>query len=317
VRYASLTAPYINVQLHTNMVLNQGWIYREQVPPSAAGQTILSYYTKRYPHSSPAEWQQRITTGQVLVADQPTSTDTILKSGQPLSYHRPPWEEPDVPLNYEILHQEPDFLVITKPAGMPVLPGGGFLQNTLLWQLQQQYPEQTPVPIHRLGRGTSGLMLLARSPLARSSLTQQLRDRQIRKIYRALVEGIVVKDQFTIQQPIGKIDHPTLGYLYAATPNGSFAHSDCLVLERRAALDQTRLEVTILTGRPHQIRIHVAAVGHPLVGDPLYGLGGVPKRSAAFSVPGDCGYCLHAYHLEFLHPQTQEKLSFTAAEGKN
>jgi 23S rRNA pseudouridine1911/1915/1917 synthase len=293
------------------MVFNQGWIYREQVPPSAAGQTILSYYTKRYPHSSPAEWRHRIETGKVLIADQPIATDTILKSGQQLSYHRPPWEEPDVPLNYEILHQEPDFLVITKPAGMPVLPGGGFLQNTLLWQLQQQYPEHPPVPIHRLGRGTSGLMLLARSPLARSSLTQQLRDRQIRKLYHALVEGIVVKDQFTIQQPIGKIDHPTLGYLYAATADGAFAHSDCFVLERLAAVEQTRLEVTILTGRPHQIRIHVAAVGHPLVGDPLYGLGGVPKQSAVSSVPGDCGYCLHAYQLEFLHPRTQEKLSFT------
>jgi 23S rRNA pseudouridine1911/1915/1917 synthase len=275
-------------------------------------------------HSSEAEWHDRIQAGQVLVADQRTTADTILQAGQWLSYHRLPWVEPEVPLDYEILHEEADFLIIAKPSGLPVMPGGGFLQNTLLWQLQLHYPNQTPVPIHRLGRGTSGLMLLARSPLARSVLAKQLRDRQMRKVYHALVEGIVVEDEFTIQQPIGKIDHPTLGYLYAATPDGAFAQSDCVVLERGQG--RSRLEVTILTGRSHQIRIHVAAIGHPLVGDPLYGLGGVPKRQSDLSdssdlsnlsdssqvvLPGDCGYFLHAYQLEFVHPRSQQNLLFT------
>jgi 23S rRNA pseudouridine1911/1915/1917 synthase len=120
-----------------------------------------------------------------------------------------------------------------------------------------------------------------------------------------------------VTQAIGKIPHPTLGYIYGATPTGLFAHSECQVLQRNA--ETTLLEVTILTGRPHQIRIHLAAVGHPLVGDPLYGVGGTPlqlnpdplnsDQTDKPVVPGDCGYYLHAYHLTFTHPKTGEPIS--------
>ena len=91
-------------------------------------------------------------------------------------------------------------MIIAKPSGLPVLPGGGFLQNTLLYQLQQRYPQEMPVPVHRLGRGTSGLMLIARSSLAKSKLSQQMRDRQISKIYRALIGPSELPTEFTINQ---------------------------------------------------------------------------------------------------------------------
>ncbi|MBM0743099.1 RluA family pseudouridine synthase [Phormidium sp. CLA17] len=294
--------------------MNHGWIYREQIKRSDAGLTVLDYYTQRYRHSSRDEWHQRIAQGQVLLDEQPSMAETVLQPEQWLAYHRPPWEEPEVPLEFAVLYEDEDLLVIAKPSGLPVLPGGGFLEHTLLGQLHQQYPHDTPAPIHRLGRGTSGLMLLARSPLAKAHLSQQLRKRQIHKVYRALVGVGEMPDQFTITQPIGKIPHPVLGYIYGAAPDGLSAHSQVQVLKRQS--NSTLLEVTILTGRPHQIRIHLATAGFPLLGDPLYVVGGIPLLKSIngdeqFPVPGDCGYHLHAYHLRFIHPKTKDCIHIT------
>lgn len=306
--------------------MNQGWTYREQVDRAGAGLTLLQYYSQRYRHSDSQAWQERIASGQVLLDEKPATADTVLKVGQRLAYHRPPWQEPDVPLAFQVLYEDSDLLVVEKPAGLPVLPGGGFLQNTLLYQLQQCYPSETPVPIHRLGRGTSGLLLLARSPLAKARLSQQMREntlgnakeQAIRKTYRTLVGQSELPDRFVINHAIGKVPHPVLGYVYAAVPDGSFAHrlfaySEGQVLRRTATA--TLLEVTILTGRPHQIRIHLAAAGYPLLGDPLYDVGGMPRLEAATAaekmpVPGDCGYHLHAYRLRFCHPQTDRPMDF-------
>ncbi len=292
-------------------ILNHGWIYEEQVHLQQAGRSLLDYYTERYRHSSRREWQTRILAGQIAIDGQPATLDTRLQAGQTLAYHRPPWVEPEVPLTVDIIFADADLVVVNKPSGLPVLPGGGFLEHTLLWQLRQRYPQDSPIPIHRLGRGTSGLMLLARSRLARAHLSAQMRDRSIRKLYRALIGPSELPQRLTLTQPIGKIPHPVLDTVYGATPQGRPARSEVQVLQRTP--DSTLLEVTITTGRPHQIRIHLAAAGYPLLGDPLYVVGGQPRRSDAASqpaVPGDCGYQLHAYRLALQHPHTQQPLQF-------
>jgi 23S rRNA pseudouridine1911/1915/1917 synthase len=292
------------------MILNQGWTYQEQVQAKDENLTVLDYYTKYYPHSTQEEWLTRILAGQICLNHQKVSPNTYLKKGQQLTYHRPPWQEPDVPLKFDIIYEDEDLIVINKPSGLPVLPAGNFLENTLLWQLKKLYPHEKVVPIHRLGRGTSGLILIGRSSQGRSVLTQQMREQKITKIYHALIGKSDLPDYFTIDQPIGKVAYPSLGYLYAATSQGKFAYSEGWVLERQEKT--TLLAVKILTGRPHQIRIHLASIGYPLLGDPLYIIGGIPKihDNNKLAVPGDCGYFLHAYQLSFLHPQTQENLNF-------
>ncbi|WP_326520904.1 RluA family pseudouridine synthase [Leptothoe kymatousa] len=271
------------------------------MPKGQQATTVLDYYTQRYRHSGQATWQHRIEAGQVLLNNQPTPPDTFLSPGQRLSYHRPPWEEPPVPLDIETIYEDDVLLAVHKPSGLPVLPGGNFLHHTLLWQLRQRASSASP--IHRLGRGTSGIMLLAKTKAARAHLSQQLRQRRLGKVYRTLIGPTKnLSDRFSITHPIGKIPYPQLGYVYGANAEGVEAHSDCAVVGRSA--DATLLDVTILTGRPHQIRIHLAALGYPLLGDPLYVPGGQPHPEST-AIPSDCGYWLHAHQLSFVHPAGQ------------
>ncbi len=298
--------------------MNQGCTYSDRISRTWSGTTVLDYYCRRYQHSDAGVWRSRLESGEVLLNGDRVLAQTPLEFGQILTYHRPPWEEPEAPLAFDVLYEDHDLMVVEKPSGLPVLPGAGFLENTLLGQLRKHYksgdPENAPVPIHRLGRGTSGLVLLARSPRAKKQLSQQMRDRQMHKQYLALASGVMTAQRFAIEQPIGKVPHPALGYLYSACEGGLYSRSEVQVIERRE--DCTLAAVTILTGRPHQIRIHLAWSGFPLVGDPLYDLGAVVKLGAFESggdvvpVPGDCGYLLHAYRLGFVHPGSGEAVVF-------
>jgi 23S rRNA pseudouridine1911/1915/1917 synthase len=164
------------------------------------------------------------------------------------------------------------------------------------------------MPVHRLGRWTSGVVLLARSRRARAELARQLADREMGKRYRALASGEPASREWTVDVPIGPVPHPWLGTVHAASPSGRPSSSRVTVLERRAA--GFLCDVCIATGRPHQIRIHLAAAGHPLVGDPLYAAGGVPRGDAR-AVPGDGGYLLHAAEVTLRHPATGDALTIS------
>ncbi|MEM9136440.1 MAG: RluA family pseudouridine synthase [Cyanobacteria bacterium P01_F01_bin.42] len=295
--------------------MNQGWDYKNTVRPSDAGQTVLEFYC-RFKHSSTETWRSRIAAGLVSLNGQRTTPETRLGAHQKLVYHRPPWSEPRVPLELPILYQDDELWVINKPAGLPVLPGGQFLEHTVLGQLRQQFPDRQLAPVHRLGRGTSGLLIVACTSGGRAALSQQLRDRLMVKRYRALIEPGSVLNHFTITQPIGRCPYPQLGYLYCASPSGKPAESICTVLKRDR--HATLVAVQITTGRPHQIRIHLAYYGYPLQGDPLYVVGGKPDPLwiEPAAVPSDCGYHLHAHQLEFLHPRSQMPLLVQAPVPK-
>ena len=279
--------------------MNEGFTYTETIDHRGQGKTLASYFAERYTHTSETVWRERIGEGLVLIDGCPGHPEVILQRGQTVSWLRPSWEEPAVPMVYAVLFEDEDLLAVAKPSGLPTMPSGGFLEHTLLSLVRRRYPEASPA--HRLGRGTSGVVLFARTSLAMRGLSAAWREHRAEKIYRALVTGHPIEDVFTLSTPIGPVPHAMLGTIHAASAMGKPSTSHVHVLERR---DGTSLvEVRIETGRPHQIRIHMAACGHPLVGDPLYASGGGLLENGT-ALPGDEGYLLHALSLCLPHPRT-------------
>jgi len=288
------------------MALNRGWSYREQVGPESAGHTVLSYLTATRLHSTELEWAARIERGEVEVEGTRVRGDVILHPGQTVVWNRPPWDEQAVPRHYDLVYEDDSIIVVNKPSGLPTMPAGGFLDNTLLTLVREKYPEASP--LHRLGRATSGLVLFARNRHAASPLARSWRNHDVRKTYRALGLGSTRTEMFVIDVPIGPVPHPLIGTVQAACEDGRPSHSVAVVLEQRH--DQTLFSIEITTGRPHQIRIHMAYAGHPLIGDPLYEMGGGLKHHPG--LPGDGGYFLHAERLQFAHPATGQRMTVTA-----
>ena len=258
---------------------------------------MLAHLVGQYRRGSELAWRHRLDRHEITLDDGFCRGDEPLGLGQSLTWNRPPWVEPDAPLWFDVLFEDEDLLAVHKPSGLPTLPSGDFVEHTLLGLVRHRAPEA--VPMHRLGRGTSGVVLFARTPGARTAVQAAWRAHAVRKTYRALVTGRPALDAFTVRVPIGLVPHPLVGEIFAAKPGGKPATSHVRVLERREK--ESVVEVVIETGRPHQIRIHLSAAGHPLVGDPLYAPGGQALDGA---VPGDPGYLLHAASLQFRHPRT-------------
>ncbi|KAH1055386.1 hypothetical protein J1N35_033451 [Gossypium stocksii] len=339
--------------------LNDGLFYSDVVPHSDSELTLIDFYSRKYKNSAPLQgWLQRIKNGQISVDGRVVKDpNTILSGDSVLVYHRLPWKEPDVPHLLEVLYEDDDMVALNKPSGLQVLPGGLFQQRTVLtqlcWSVKKQNStlnsqETHPVPVHRLGRGTSGILLCAKTKVAKTRLAAYFADgtslvgatsnrkaersgtRKISKIYRALVTGILVDDKIIIDQPIGIVRYPGVAKgLYVASPSGKPALSKVEVLERDEKQNCTLVQVEIESGRPHQIRIHLSFIGHPLLGDPLYIAGGQPRcfdpelvdesfaqdggyQRPTNPVPGDCGYYLHAHRLVLSHPTTNEMIYITA-----
>jgi len=303
-------------------MLNRGHAYATIISSRDHGRTLLSHLASLYSHSTSEAWQQRLNDGEVTVEGVTASGSESLTSGQSLVWKRPPWIEPDCPQHFEVLFDDPHLLAVNKPGGLPTLPGGGFMENTLLRLVQKQTPNANPV--HRLGRGTSGIVLFAKTAQAASKLSANWNTSRIQKIYRALAQGIAQHDAYEILTPIGLVPHPRIGSVWAANPSGKPSKSLAKVISRApgsaapsstassSTAGTTTFEVSLNSGRPHQIRIHLASIGHPLVGDPLYGLSGRPLEKLP-GLPGDGGYLLHAQFLNFQHPITGEQINLEAA----
>jgi 23S rRNA pseudouridine1911/1915/1917 synthase len=289
-------------------MLNRGYAYTAIISSRHHGQTLIAHLASLYPHSTTEAWQQKLNNGEVTLNGETANGCESVTSGQTLVWNRPPWMEPDSPQHFEVLFEDESVLAVNKPSGLPTLPGGGFLENTLLRLVQTRTPNANPV--HRLGRATSGIVLFAKTAQAACHLFGNWNTPKIQKIYRALAQNIAEQDAYEILTPIGLVPHPRIGSVWAADPNGKPSQSLAKVISRSAST--TTFEVSLNSGRPHQIRIHLASIGHPLVGDPLYGFSGQPLENLP-GLPGDGGYLLHAQYLRFHHPVSGEEISLEAA----
>ena len=251
-----------------------------------------------------------------------TSRSTKLAEGQTLEVDRPdevvdPGPVGDPTVEFTVVHVDDDIVVIDKPAGLVVHPGAGHRTGTLVHGLVARYPELSalsaevgsepdrPGIVHRLDRGTSGLMVVARTPDAYHSLVHQLSQREVSRTYRALVLGSVEGESGVVDAPIGRsVSSPTR---MAISRKGKDARTRYRVEERFSLPAPTTLvRASLETGRTHQIRVHLSAIGHPVVGDEPYSQGrSLP--GATISRP-----FLHAYELAFDHPRTGVRVSWTA-----
>ncbi|HUR26923.1 MAG TPA: RluA family pseudouridine synthase [Planctomycetota bacterium] len=280
--------------------MNAGYVYRERVAAEDAGQRALDYHARRFAHSTSAEWARSFAEERVRVNGRPVDADARLRAGDALEYHRAPWNEPDAPLHFAVAFEDDDVLVALKPAGLQVLPAGPFCEHTLLHLVRTSaITRANASPIHRLGRGTSGLILFGKSESARAELARQFRAFEPRKTYLALASGHALPHSVIARHPILRVPHGPM-HIHVAHPAGKAAATRVRVLRREA--EHTLVAAQPITGRADQIRIHLAALGSPLVGDPLFGEGGTAKSDAR---PGDGGYFLHAAALSFVHPATR------------
>lgn len=211
-----------------------------------------------------------------------------------------------------ILHEDDDLLVIAKPPGLVVHPGCGHQSGTLVHGLLFHCDdlagiggEERPGIVHRLDKDTSGVMVVAKNDLTHQALVNQFKERQVSKIYRAIVNGCPALEAGRIDRPIGR--HPMQRRKMAINEEGRRATTNWRVLERFAE-GFAYLELELETGRTHQIRVHLMALGHPVTGDSLYGR----QNNRLLAELGVVRQCLHSYRLGFTHPRTGEALSFTA-----
>ncbi len=219
--------------------------------------------------------------------------------------------EPDSEIVFEVVHEDDDVVVIDKPAGLVVHPGSGNLDGTLVNGLLARWPEMAglgelrrPGIVHRLDKGTSGLMVVARSPRAFESLGLQLRRRAVSRRYLALVWGTVEADRGMVDAPIGRSERSPLRQTVSAS--GREARTTYEVVHRWTEPEVTLLACRLETGRMHQIRVHLTAIGHAVVGDAGYrgdrqGFGETLGRPF-----------LHAWRLAFEHPDGRGQVSFAS-----
>jgi len=263
--------------------------------------------------------------GRVRVDGSPIlQRSALLRAGAALSVELLPAQpplEPDPAVPFEVVYEDADLVVVDKPAGVVVHPGAGSRHGTLIAGLVARYPDigalgevsdpGRPGVVHRIDKGTSGLLVVARSPLAYTSLVAQMGARTVGRRYLALVAGVVPDDRGVVDAPVGRSTRtPTK---MAVTPAGRPARTRYVVLQRAARLfvrgqwsfrTASLLACTLETGRTHQIRVHAAAIGHPVIGDDRYG------DAATRGMLTNGRLFLHAGELSIDHPVSGDRLTW-------
>ena len=233
--------------------------------------------------------------GAFLVNERPATWDTLLHPGDSVEVHLSKTSHIDpTPMDLDIVLEDDHLLVINKPAGMLMHPTSSerhhTLANGVLAYFEEQAINASFHPIHRLDKDTSGLVIIAKNALVQHAFTKQYT--RIQKVYNAITDGIIPVSHLSIHFPIARLEGSIIER--CAHPLGQAAHTDIAVVQRHP--HHTHVRCYLHTGRTHQIRVHLSALGYPLAGDDLYG-GSLTWRSKQ---------CLHASELYFIHPITQK-----------
>jgi len=267
------------------------------------------FLAEALPGVSRSQAQRLISEGRVTVAGQPIKASASLLAGTEVVVNLPaPPTETIIPqpIPLDVLFEDAHVLVINKPARLVVHPAAGHADGTLVNALVHRYPKiinlhpQRPGIVHRLDRDTSGVMVIAKTEAAQVNLQRQFKARAVEKIYTALVHGQPKSAQGIIDVPIGR--HPKHRQLFAPRPDGKPARTHYTIDKTFSAY--SLLTIRLETGRTHQIRVHLAWLGHPVAGDTVYG-----RRKDALGLGRQF---LHARQLSFRHPAGGEMLQFEA-----
>jgi RluA family pseudouridine synthase len=288
------------------------------VPLSVRKGTLLpDYLAERFTYYSRNEWLSRITAGRVrrngLLA---TAGETVAPKDR-VAYDAGEFEEPRADLGYRIFYEDDWLLAVDKPGNLLVHRAGRSFRNNLMYQLRfvHQPPFPNAHPVHRLDRETSGVVLVARSPEVRATLGKVLAEGRFEKTYFAIVRGAPAKQDVNL--PIGRKELSAVSYKYGVDPAGKAATTR-IIDARPIGSAYSLVTAQPITGRTHQIRIHLAAIGAPVVGDKLYGLSEeeyLAWRDDPESYKEKLPFHRHALHcasLAFIHPYTKKPLKIEA-----
>ncbi len=303
-------------------------VLRSRVPEAGAGQKLVAWLGSRFRYLDEAQWRVEIEAFRVTINGKAARADDRLRRGDEVAY-RPVHEEPRANTAIEVLHDDPDFAVVFKPAHLVAHADGAFVQNTFFRALERRYQsrgEQPPVALaHRLDRETSGLMIATKRAAASRALQQQFAAGAVEKEYLAIVHGRVEADHFAVDGFLGRDPRSEITIRRAVATvggNGAQPARTSFRVEERVG-DFTLVRAFPETGRTHQIRAHLTHAGHSIVGDKLYGRtdadyieyvrfvksGGDPWWDGRLAAGRQL---LHAAVIRFAHPTTGAPLSFAS-----
>ena len=281
------------------------------VPEEADGSRADKFLAESIDHLTRSALQKLISAGNVEIGGKAIAKSRVLKEGEDISVLIPDAvsldvEAEDIPL--DIYYEDDDLLVVYKPKGMVVHPApgnhNGTLVNALLWHCKDSLSGINgvlrPGIVHRIDKDTSGLLLVAKNDFAHVHLAEQIKEHSLNRIYQTIVYGVNMEDEGDVDAPIGRSTKDRKKM--AVIEGGRTAQTHYSVIKRYSGF--THVQCKLKTGRTHQIRVHMAYIGHPVAGDSVYG----PKN--VITQLG--GQCLHAGTIGFIHPRTGEYMEFTA-----